>query len=54
MFSPKSMSNLGRLTVYNILIHTGKWGGGGVKLERRGEGQVGQQFIKLGQKYQHD
>jgi serine/threonine protein kinase len=39
-------------TVYNILIHTGKRGGGGrVQRERRLEGQ---QFTKLGRKYQHE
>ncbi len=35
--------------VYSILIHTGK--GGRVEPERMGEGQ---QFTKLGRKYQHD
>jgi hypothetical protein len=35
-----------------ILIHTGKGGGGGrVEPERRFEGQ---EFTKLGRKYQHD
>ncbi len=39
-------------TVYvQVLIHTGKGGGGRVELERRLEGQ---QVTKLGRKYQHD
>ncbi len=37
--------------LYGILIHTGKGGGGRVEPERRREGQ---QFTKMGQKYQHD
>ncbi len=37
--------------VYRILIHTGGGGGGEVELERMEEGQ---QFTKLGWKYQHD
>jgi hypothetical protein len=36
--------------VYSILLHTGKEGGG-VEPERRGEGQ---QYTKLGRKYQHE
>jgi hypothetical protein len=36
------------IRVYSILIHTGK--GRRVEPERRGEGQ---QFTKLGRKYQH-
>jgi hypothetical protein len=37
---------------YSILIHTGRGGSRGrVEPERRGEGQ---QFTKLGRKYQHD
>ncbi len=35
----------------SILIHLGKGGGGSVEPERRLEGQ---QFTKLGRKYQHD
>ncbi len=41
-----------RIRLYSILIHTGKGvGGGRVEPERRLEGQ---QFTKLGRKYQHD
>jgi hypothetical protein len=40
------------ICIYSTLIHTGKGGSEGrVKPERRGEGQ---QFTKLGRKYQHD
>jgi hypothetical protein len=38
------------ICVYSILIHTGK-GGGVVDSKRRLEGQ---EFTKLGRKYQHD
>jgi hypothetical protein len=39
--------------VYSILIHTGSREEGIVEPERRREGK-GQQFTKLGRKYQHD
>ncbi len=39
------------IRVYSILIHTGKGGRGESQPERRLEGQ---QFTKLGRKYQHD
>ncbi len=42
---------LTRITVYIILIHTGKGGGGGVAPESRG---AGWQFTNLGRKYQHE
>jgi hypothetical protein len=39
--------------IHEYSIHTGKWEGGGwrVEPERRGEGQ---QFTELSRKYQHD
>jgi hypothetical protein len=48
---PPPFHNIYVYTVYLFTQRSGKGGGGTVEPERRGEGQ---QFTKLGRKYQHD